>query len=98
MNRHFDIEILYKEKSLGVTVQCLSDELPLIYAVWPKDESLKHAFDNSYVLFSQQIKRKGKDLTTWHKVHYSKEVKLPDLDFEQAIWEELSKFENVENF
>lgn len=30
-------------KSLEVTVQCLSEEFPLLYAVLPKDETLKHS-------------------------------------------------------
>ena len=97
MKRHFDLEISYKEKPIDVIVQCLSEESPLIYAVWPKDESLKHSFDDIYVLFTQTIKSGKAVPTVWHKVHYSKEVKSPNLDFEMAVWDGLSKHENIEN-
>lgn len=86
-------------KSLEVTVQCLSEEFPLLYAVWPKDETLKHSFDDTFVLFTQNlVHSKGELSTTWYKVHYSKDVKTPNLEFEMAVWNELSKLEIIENF
>jgi len=89
-SKHFDCKISYKGSSLDIHVQCLSTESPLIYAVWPKDVELKQMFDNTYVLFSKSIKPSEEILpTTWHQVHYSKNVKSTDLDFELAVWNEL---------
>jgi hypothetical protein len=98
MGRHFDLTISYEKKSLEVTVQCLSEEFPLIYAVWPKDETLKLSFDNSFVLFTQYLVKRNREFpTTWRKVHYSKDTKSPNLKFELAVWNVLSELENFEN-
>ncbi len=91
---HFDRTILYKEDPLDVHFQCLSSETPMVYAVWPKDEKLKRLFDNTFVLFTKSIKsREEAQPTTWHQVHYSKNAKSADLDFEFSVWNELEKQE-----
>jgi hypothetical protein len=98
MKSIFNLIILYEKRSLEVTVQCLSIENPFLYAVWPKDETLKNSFDDTYVLFTQNYdKSDGKLSITWSKVHYSKNVKTTNLNFEMAVWDELSKLENINN-
>lgn len=97
MKNHFDLAISYNEQPMDVIVQCLSEGLPTIYAVWPKNESLKHSFDDTYVLFTKSLENGTKFPTVWHKVHYSKEVKSPDIVFEIAIWDKLSELECFKN-
>ncbi len=98
MNRHFELAIMYGEKPIEIIVQCLSEELPLMYAVWPKDEALKNSFDESFVLFTQNVTlKKGELPTTWNKVHYSKHAKSTNLEFEIAVWNELLKLESIDN-
>ena len=96
MENHFELEIMCFGKSIGVTIQRLSQELPLIYAVWPNDDFLKKSFDNEFVLFTRSLKGyETKSNTLWQKVHYSKGVKSFNLEFENAVWEVLERIENL---
>ena len=98
MKRNFDLSISYQGREISVAVQFLTseDEYPIIFAVWPKDEFLKKEFDDTFVTFAVTSKpNKDTPPTIWHKVHYSKEVKSKNLEFEIAVWAELLWVEGV---
>jgi hypothetical protein len=100
LKNHFEFYISYDSRNIKVVVQKLSSELPrIIYAVWPKDEELEKYFGNVNLFFIQEVKKNnaGKPII-WYKVKYdfkSEDNNVRDIEFEFAVWEQLSKLEGI---
>jgi hypothetical protein len=101
MTKHHDKQILYKDKLRKIHIQCLSEESPITYAVWLKEDTVKklldNNFDNSYVLFCKKSKNeKQLPNTIWHKVFYSENSIQIDPVFENLVWGVIDLIEDSE--
>lgn len=97
---HFELTISYDSRDIKVVVQQLSLELPRkVYAVWPKDEELEKYLGKVNLYFIQEVEKKNNDKPIiWYKVKYdyeSEDNNVRDIEFEFAVWEQLSKIDGI---
>lgn len=97
---HFELTVSYDSRDIKVVVQKLSTELPRkVYAVWPKDEELEKYLGKVNLYFIQEVEKKNNDKPIiWYKVKYdyeSEDRNVRDIEFEFAVWEQLSKIDEI---
>lgn len=97
---HFELTITYESRNIKAVVQKISSELHRkVYAVWPKDEGLEKYLGPVNLYFIQEVEKNNNDKPIiWYKVKYdfkSEDNNVRDIQFEFAVWEQLSKAEGI---
>jgi hypothetical protein len=97
---HFELTVTYESRNIKVVVQKISSELHRkVYAVWPKDEELEKYLGIVNLYFIQEVEKNNNDKPIiWYKVKYdfkSENNNVRDIQFEFAVWEQLSKAEVI---